>query len=78
MAEQPDPTTPALLTAEAVGHVLSISTRQVWRLAASGQLPAPVRLGRRSRWRLAELMQWIGAGLPPRDEWARLKADSER
>jgi excisionase family DNA binding protein len=31
--------TPRLLTARAVGEMLAVSTRQVYRLAASGDLP---------------------------------------
>ena len=61
-----------LLPAEAVGELLSISTRQVWRLAASRKLPAPVLIGRRRRWRQAELMRWLDAGAPSRNEWEQM------
>ena len=68
-----EPVVSALLTAEAVGKLLSVSTRSVWRLAASHRLPAPVVVGRRKRWRRAELLDWIEAGLPSRGEWEGLR-----
>lgn len=49
-----------LLNAAGVAQVLSVSERQVERLASSGELPAPVRLGGRCvRWRVREIEQWI-------------------
>lgn len=62
---------PLLLTARDVARELSISVRSVFRMAASQQLPAEVRVGQRRRWRRAEMMAWIDAGLPPRDEWEK-------
>jgi len=40
---------PALLNVGEVARMLSISTREVWRRADSGDLPRPVRLGARTR-----------------------------
>jgi excisionase family DNA binding protein len=58
---------PGLLTVNQVAEVLAVSIRQVWRLNATGRLPAPVRLGRSVRWRSAELEDWISAGCPAND-----------
>lgn len=45
-----------LLKVKEVAELMGISTRQVWRLSAAGDLPAPIVLGRRTkRWRAAEL-----------------------
>jgi excisionase family DNA binding protein len=44
-----------------VAEILSISTRSVWRLVASGELPQPIRFGRNVRWRLADVEAWIDA-----------------
>ncbi len=38
------------ISAAEVAKFLSISLRQVWRLAAEGRLPPPVKIGRSSRW----------------------------
>lgn len=35
--------------------------------------PELIRLGRSVRVRAMELDQWISAGCPPRDQWARLR-----
>ncbi len=46
----------AYLSARQLAGLLSISVRSVWRLAAAGKLPEPVRLGRRiARWREADV-----------------------
>ena len=53
-----------LLTVRDVARLLSVSTRQVWRLREHGQLPRPVRLGGSVRWRAEELCDWLDAGAP--------------
>jgi excisionase family DNA binding protein len=54
------PTPKKLLTTQEVAVCLSISTRTVWRKVARGDLPAPVRLGRRlPRWRAADIHRYI-------------------
>ena len=58
-----------LMNVNQVAHFLGVSTRQVWNLRADGLLPQPVRLGRSSRWRGTELIAWVDAGCPSRDEW---------
>ena len=51
-----------LLPARAVAELLGISTRQVWSLKATGQLPQPLRLRRSVRWRCDKLITWLDAG----------------
>jgi excisionase family DNA binding protein len=49
-----------LLTIREVAWRLSISSRSVWRLVATRELPPPVRLGRRVvRWRLADIRAYL-------------------
>lgn len=36
--------------ARQVAELLSVSVREVWRLVATGQLPAPAKIGRCSVW----------------------------
>ncbi len=52
-----------------LAYLLNTSTRALHRTHSSGQLPAPVRLGGRWRWRRAEICAWIEAGCPDRVKW---------
>lgn len=56
---------PVLLTAEETALLVSVSTRTLWRLLSAGKFPRPVRVGGSTRWRRAEIEQWIGDGCPP-------------
>jgi predicted DNA-binding transcriptional regulator AlpA len=58
-----------LLDAEQVGALLAISVRHVWSLHSQGKLPSPLRLGKATRWRESELLQWLENGAPSRDQW---------
>jgi excisionase family DNA binding protein len=55
---------PVLLTAEEVALRLNVSERTLWRLLSAGKLPKPVRFGRNTRWKAAELAEWIQLGCP--------------
>jgi excisionase family DNA binding protein len=45
-----------LLNVRQVADLLGINARTVWRMAQTGDLPAPIHLGERVvRWRLADL-----------------------
>lgn len=56
--------TPVLLTIEDLSRTLGCSTRHVRRLAASGRIPRPIKLGALLRWIKADIDQWITAGCP--------------
>ena len=60
-----------LISVRTVAGMLGVSQRQVWKLVASGRLPAPLRLGRSVRWRADEIRSWIDAGCPSQDRWTR-------
>jgi predicted DNA-binding transcriptional regulator AlpA len=51
-----------LLRDRDVAAALNISVRLVWKLAASGDLPVPMRLGRATRWRAEDIDRLIAAG----------------
>ncbi len=52
--------TPRLVDVHDVARIYCVSERSVWRLTKEGQIPAPVRFGRRAtRWRLEELLDHI-------------------
>ena len=49
-----------LLTVRQVAGLLSVHPRSVWRMAATGKIPAPIRLGEKTvRWRAADLEQHL-------------------
>ncbi len=58
------PAQPTLLTVEQVGAMLSVSKRTVWRMLSAGELIEPIRVRGNTRWRHAELQEWIDAGCP--------------
>ncbi|ADG68471.1 Prophage CP4-57 regulatory [Planctopirus limnophila DSM 3776] len=59
-----DQNNPILATAESVASMLSISLRTLWRMRSAGKLPAPVRVGKSTRWRVSDIQEWIAAGCP--------------
>lgn len=54
----------ALITAVELAMLLNVSTRTVWRMRSSGQLPLPLQLGGAIRWRLEVIQKWIDEGCP--------------
>lgn len=53
-----------LLDVKGAAAILKCSSRTVYRLCDSGQMPAPVRVGRLVRWRREIVAEWIAAGCP--------------
>ena len=53
-----------LLDVNAVAQFLSCSTRHVYRLADSGRMPRPRKLGVLVRWDRLELEKWLADGCP--------------
>ena len=58
-----------LLTAKAVGQILSLSKRQIFRLNSCGRIPKCIRIGGAVRWSAREIQQWLAAGAPDRKLW---------
>lgn len=67
--------TPILIGIEVVAEVLGVSVAHVKRLRVSGRIPRPVRLGKRTLWRAAELDEWCRSGCPDRARWELEKGD---
>lgn len=63
-AALPPPEEVRLLDVHAVAQLLSCSTRHVYRLADSGQMPRPRKLGALVRWDREELEKWLSDGCP--------------
>lgn len=58
-----------------VAKLLDVSQRHIWKMLATGRFgPQPVRLGRAARFSRAELVAWIDAGAPSREQWQQMKA----
>ena len=55
---------PLLVRADEVARMMGVSERTLWRLASAGRVPQPVRIGRNTRWRRAEVADWIAKGCP--------------
>lgn len=54
-----------LLDVKGVAELLNCSKRHVYRLADSGRMPAPVKLGALVRWNKASIDEWIANGCKP-------------
>lgn len=69
LASQLDPTSPSspipMLTVEGTRKLLNCSCRHVRRLVDSGKMPAPIKLGRISRWPAQVIDEWIAGGWKP-------------
>lgn len=63
-ATLPPPEEVRLLDVHAIAQLLSCSTRHVYRLADSGQMPRPRKLGALVRWDREELEKWLADGCP--------------
>lgn len=59
-AEEPD----RLLSVGQVAELLQCSSRTVYRLADSGHMPRPRKLGNLVRWPWSEIQEWIANGCP--------------
>lgn len=62
-----------LIPAEIAGPMCGRSQASWWRDHAAGRIPAPIKLGGRTLWRVAELRNWVAAGCPKRKIWEAMK-----
>ncbi len=52
--------------AKTVSHLTGFSVRTIRRMDAGGEMPRPIRKGRKVLWRLDEIRRWVEAGCPDR------------
>src|SRR5437773_510866 len=72
------PTVEALLVpAEVAGLMCGRSEASWWRDHAAERIPAPVKLGGRTLWRVEELRRWVAAGCPDRRTWVALTVNGK-
>lgn len=62
-----------LIDAKEVVRRLNISGRTWYSLVTIKHAPQPIRLGRRTLWRVEELEEWVRDGCPPLDRWERYR-----
>ncbi len=53
---------PELLDVRQVAALLTCSPKHVYRMVDAGKMPAPLKLGSATRWRQAEVLEWIRDG----------------
>ncbi|MDA7423820.1 helix-turn-helix transcriptional regulator [Thalassococcus lentus] len=51
--------TDRLLKVSEITEQLAIAEPTVWRWISNGKFPAPIKLGRASRWRQSTIEQWL-------------------
>jgi predicted DNA-binding transcriptional regulator AlpA len=69
---------PLLIPAGVAGPLCGRSEASWWRDHAAGRVPAPVKLGGRTPWRVEELRRWVESGCPDRRAWEALKKSQHR
>ncbi|MCH8852694.1 MAG: hypothetical protein IID41_08590 [Planctomycetes bacterium] len=57
---------------------LRLSTRQIWKLKASGRIPDAVRVARSVRWRTSDIDDWIQLGCPSRERFEQERQRAAR
>jgi prophage regulatory protein len=70
-------TTEKLLTAKALGQILNLSKRQIFRLNSSGKIPAPLRIGGSVRWANSTIQSWIDMGCPDRQVFEAMRGGEQ-
>lgn len=56
-----------MLKIEDIAGILSVSRRTIYRMLDAGEMPVPIRFGKRMlRWLPQEITDWIAKGCPPR------------
>jgi len=65
---------PLVVDARRLAQLLCAGVRTVRTWDAAGKLPAPIRIGGRVVWRVAEIRAWLAAGAPDREAWAAMVA----
>ncbi|MCP4611104.1 MAG: hypothetical protein GY845_20540 [Planctomycetes bacterium] len=67
-------TSEKLLTAQAVGEMLSLSKRQVFRMKSAGLICPCITVGKGAvRWRQSDVDKWIEWGCPNQKEFTTRK-----
>jgi len=63
--------TDQLLDSDQVAKLVGCHKRSVSRMAANGQMPKSLKIGKLKRWSLKTITAWIDAGCPSQQEAAK-------
>ncbi|MDE1988846.1 MAG: AlpA family phage regulatory protein [Betaproteobacteria bacterium] len=55
------PTWERLLPIEEVTEMVKISRSKIYQMKQDGKFPAPLKVGRASRWRLSNILAWVSS-----------------
>jgi excisionase family DNA binding protein len=53
-----------LIDTREAAKLLNVSARKLWQMYNSGEMPAPIRIGRAVRWSYEPLKEWVATGCP--------------
>lgn len=69
-----------MLDSSEMAEFLGISQKVLTQLASTDRIPGPCRLGLGAslRWSVLELLEWVEAGCPRRNDWIKLRGRSGR
>ncbi len=62
-----------VVDARGVGLMLGATVKTVRKMDCRGELPEPLVIGSRRKWRVAELRAWLAAGAPGREKWRAMR-----
>lgn len=58
-----------LIDTKEATKLLRVSSRKLWQMYNTGEMPKPIKIGRTVRWAYAELQAWVDAGCPATSQW---------
>ena len=77
-AVQNPPRRPLAVGAKEAAELCGIGRTLWYDLKNAGRIPEPIRLGRRTVWRVDEIQKWMMAGCPGLDRWQRMYGQNGR
>lgn len=75
--QEPPEDTGLMIGQADVAKLLNVSSRTVYKRHKTGNMPAPVYIGRIKRWGYEEIKAWVDEGCPPQSEWTWPKPEQE-
>ena len=60
------------------GKSKPLSERTIYRLLDKGEIPKPIKIGRRIVWPVEMIKAWLAAGAPSAEEWDGMQSNRNR